>query len=298
MSAQPQPVALDVAIVSYRCRDLLRACLASLDQHAPACPMSISVVDNASGDGTVAMVAREFPHVMLIESETNCGFAAATNAAIRPGSAPYLLVLNPDTEVRAGTLDRLVELMEDRPEVGIAGCRLELEDGTFDHASRRSFPTRLGALAHFTGIGTRVTSGPLAQYRAPDVERGPVDAVNGAFMLLRRAALDEVGLFDEGYWMYMEDLDLCYRFAKASWTTWYEPSVTTLHVKGGTWPRARSVRLTVAFHYGMYRFYRKHYAGRRAVDAAIVAGIGVKLAAALAAVGVTVARRPRRRWAG
>jgi N-acetylglucosaminyl-diphospho-decaprenol L-rhamnosyltransferase len=296
MSAVHQPVALDVAIVSYRCRDLLRACLASLDQHAPECPMSICVVDNASGDGTAAIVAHEFPHVALIESETNRGFAAATNAAIRRGSAPYVLVLNPDTEVRAGTLDRLLELMGEQPNVGIAGCRLELEDGTFDHASRRSFPTPLGALAHFTGVGRRLSSGPLAQYRAPDVERGSVDAVNGAFMLIRRSALDEVGLFDEGFWMYMEDLDLCHRFAKAGWTTWFESSVSTLHVKGATAPRGRSVRLTVAFHYGMYRFYRKHYAGRRAVDAAIAAGIGMKLVGALARVGAAVARRPRHRW--
>ena len=253
MSAQPQTVALDVAIVSYRCRDLLRACLASLDEHAPVCPMSTFVVDNASADGTAAMVAREFPHVSLIESETNRGFAAGTNVAIGHGSAPYVLVLNPDTEVRAETLDRLVQLMEDQPDIGVSGCRLELADGTFDHASRRSFPTLVGALGHFTGIGRVCRSGPLAQYRAPDVERGPVDAVNGAFMLIRRRALEQVGLFDEAYWMYMEDLDLCYRLKQAGWATWYEPSVSALHLKGGS-ARRRSTSLVLAFHAGMWRF--------------------------------------------
>jgi N-acetylglucosaminyl-diphospho-decaprenol L-rhamnosyltransferase len=283
MSAQPQPVALDVAIVSYRCRDLLRACLASLDEHAPVCPMSTCVVDNASGDGTAAMVAREFPHVTLIESETNRGFAAATNVAIGHGSAPYVLVLNPDTEVRAETLDRLVELMEDQPDIGVSGCRLELEDGTFDHASRRSFPTLVGALGHFTGIGRVCRSGPLAQYRAPDVERGPVDAVNGAFMLIRRGALEQVGLFDEGYWMYMEDLDLCYRLKQGGWVTWYEPSVSALHVKRGTTAGLRSPQLVWAFHYGMLRFYRRHYAPprRRAINWLVYAGIGGRAAVVL-----------------
>ena len=96
----------------------------------------------------------------------------------------------------------------------MAGPRLELEDGSFDHASRRSFPTPLSALGHFTGLGRREgASGALADYRAPAVESGPVDAINGAFMLIRRAALEQVGAFDERYWMYMEDLDLCYRFA-------------------------------------------------------------------------------------
>jgi N-acetylglucosaminyl-diphospho-decaprenol L-rhamnosyltransferase len=111
-----------------------------------------------------------------------------------------------------------------------------------------------------------------------------VDAVNGAFMLVRRSALDEVGLFDEGYWMYMEDLDLCYRFARAGWTTWYEPSVSVLHVKGGSSGANRRPRLNYAFHYGMYRFYRKHYApGRNAlVNGAIYLGIAVKLALSLA----------------
>jgi N-acetylglucosaminyl-diphospho-decaprenol L-rhamnosyltransferase len=282
--------ALDVTVVSYRCRDLLRDCLASLREHPPQLPISVWVVDNASGDGTVEMVHVEFPEVGLLARAENEGFARATNRALREGSAPYALVLNPDTRMRAGTLDRLLALMAERPEVGIVGCRIERPDGRFDHASRRSFPTPLGALAHFLWIGRRVRSGPLAQYRAVEVDSGPVDAVNGAFMLIRRQALDEVGLFDEGYWMYMEDLDLCYRFKRAGWTTWYEPSVSAVHVKHGTTGRFRSPRLVLAFHYGMFRFYRKH---RRAeqnalLNLAVYAGIGTRLALAL--VGSLLAR--------
>jgi N-acetylglucosaminyl-diphospho-decaprenol L-rhamnosyltransferase len=270
---------LDVAIVAYRSRDMLRGCLASLQAHAPR-RTKVIVVDNDSGDGTIEMVRSEFPAVNLVPAEENLGFAAATNRAIRRGRASFVLALNPDTRVRAGALDRLIDLMEEKPDVGICGCRLELEDGRFDHAARRSFPTPLSALAHFSGIGKRVRSGALAAYRAPEVEEGPVDAVNGAFMLMRRAALDEVGLFDEGFWMYMEDLDLCYRFAQAGWITWYEPSAVITHIKAGTSGHRRSLKINYAFHYGMYRFYRKHYAPKRshAVNGAIYLGIGAKLA--------------------
>jgi N-acetylglucosaminyl-diphospho-decaprenol L-rhamnosyltransferase len=277
---------LDVAIVSYRCRDLLRDCLASLlGEGRPARPMTVTVVDNDSGDGTVESVRAEFPEVDLVASRENLGFSRASNIAIRRGGARYVLVLNPDTRVPAGSLDRLLELMDERAEIGIAGCRLELEDGSLDHAAKRSFPTPLSALGHFTGVGRRLGAhGRLAAYRAPSVDEGPVDAVNGAFMLMRRAALDEVGLFDEGYWMYMEDLDLCYRFAAAGWVTWYESSVAVTHVKAGTSGKLRRPRLNYHFHYGMLRFYRAHCAAQHnpLVNAVVYAGIGAKLAVSLA----------------
>jgi len=277
--------ALDVVIVSYRCESLLRDCLRSLHEHPSSAPMTVHVVDNASRDGTAEMVSREFGDVELRVNESNLGFGAANNLAIRDTGSRYVLVLNPDTRVTAGALDRLLELMESRPEVGMCGPRLELEDGSFDHAARRSFPTPLSALGHFTGVGRRRGSGALAAYRAPDVESGPVDAVNGAFMLIRRSALEEVGSFDDGYWMYMEDLDLSYRFARAGWASWYEPGVTVVHVKAGATGDERSPRLEAAFHYGMYRFYRKHYAPDRnpLVNAAIYCGIAVKLAVSLTA---------------
>jgi N-acetylglucosaminyl-diphospho-decaprenol L-rhamnosyltransferase len=280
---------LDVVIVSFRCRDWLRTCLESLRSYPPRAGLHVLVVDNGSSDGTVEMVGLEFPEVELIDARRNLGFAAAANLAIRAGSAPYVLVLNPDTQIAAGSLDVLLARMEQRPQVGICSCRLEQPDGRFDHAARRSFPTVLGALGHFTGLGRRSDApARLAQYRAPEVESGPVDAVNGAFMLIRRAALGEVGLFDEGYWMYMEDLDLCYRFAQAGWVTWYEPNVTVMHVKGGSSGRHRSARLNVAFHRGMARYYRKHYAPNRnpLVDVAVYCGIGAKLAFSLVATPV------------
>jgi N-acetylglucosaminyl-diphospho-decaprenol L-rhamnosyltransferase len=283
---------LEIVIVSYRSRELVRRCLGSLAANPASRRTRTWIVDNASGDGTVEMIRKEFPDVEVIACNRNIGFAAANNLVLRRTSAPYVLALNPDTSVTAGALDHMLELMESNPEIGIAGCRLEREDGTFDHAARRSFPTPLGALGHFTGFGRRAGAPvALAQYRAPAIDEGPVDAVNGAFMLIRRQALDEVGLFDEGYWMYMEDLDLCYRFGQAGWTTWYEPSVTVVHTKGATSGRFRSSRLNYAFHYGMLRFYRKHYAAMRnpLLNAAVYAGIAAKLALSIV---VSAIRRP------
>jgi N-acetylglucosaminyl-diphospho-decaprenol L-rhamnosyltransferase len=284
---------LEVVIVSFRSRELVRRCIRSLHANPASRETRVWVVDNASADGTVETIRSEFSDVEVIASDQNLGFAAASNLCIRRSSGPYVLALNPDTSVTAGALDHMLALMESHPEIGIAGCRLEREDGTFDHAARRSFPTPLGALGHFTGIGRHERApAALSQYRAPSIEAGPVDAVNGAFMLIRRAALEEVGLFDEGYWMYMEDLDLCYRFRQAGWRTWYEPAVTVVHTKGASSGRFRSSRLNYAFHYGMLRFYRKHYAAMRnpLVNAAVYAGIAAKLVLSLV---VSAIRRPR-----
>jgi N-acetylglucosaminyl-diphospho-decaprenol L-rhamnosyltransferase len=292
-----EPVGLDVGIVAYRSRRLLRDCLLSLREHPPSRSMRIVVVDNDSRDGTAEMM-REFPEVELVEAGRNLGFAAATNIAIARGDGRYFLALNPDTRVHPGALDTLLDLMDRNPAVGICGCRLQLEDGTLDHAAKRAFPTPLGALGHFLQIG-RLANSPaaLAQYRAPRVESGAVDAVNGAFMLIRRKTFEEVGLFDEGYWMYMEDLDLCYRAARAGWVTWYEPSAVVTHVKGGTSGPNRTLRVNYAFHYGMVRFYRKHYADShsRLFNLAIYAGVGAKFAGSAVRSAFSRRLRGRRR---
>jgi N-acetylglucosaminyl-diphospho-decaprenol L-rhamnosyltransferase len=293
---------LEIVIVnSTGGRDLLGACLESLKRHPlRGGAMRVSVVDNASEDGAVEMVRSDFPWVHIEALSYNAGFCIANNVVLRRVESPYVLVLNPDTEMSEGALDHMVRLMEENPEIGMSGCRLVMRDGTFDHAAKRSFPTPLSALGHFVAIG-RSERAPrwLAQYRAPDVDEhdaGPVDSVNGAFMLVRGEALRDVGLLDEGYWLYMDDLDWCYRFHRKGWKVWYDGRVTVLHVKGGTTVverhrrRHRGLRHNVAFHRSMGRFYRKFYGGRHTLfDGVIYLAIGVKLAVAV--LRSTVARR-------
>jgi N-acetylglucosaminyl-diphospho-decaprenol L-rhamnosyltransferase len=269
-----------VVIASYQAQHFLRRCLQSIREHPAAVPVTVRVIDNASGDGIADMVRTDFSEVEFTANEENRGFGAATNEGIEAGDAPFVLALNPDTQLTEGVLDRLLEVMEEHPEVGICGPVLQRPSGGLDHAASRSFPTPLSSLGHFINLG-RLPGAPAALrgYVAPTDRSGPVDAVNGAFMLIRRAALDEVGLFDQGYWMYMEDLDLCYRMRQAGWLTWFEASVKSEHVKGGSTGPYRNFRLNYAFHYGMYRFYRKHYAAdhSKVVNAAVYAGIVVKL---------------------
>jgi N-acetylglucosaminyl-diphospho-decaprenol L-rhamnosyltransferase len=283
---------LEIVIVSHGAAGLLRRCLESLRAHPPAtASMTVTVVDSGSPDSTPEMVAAEFPEVTL-HREANVGFSAANNLALRDSSAEFVLLLNPDTEVYAGTLDAGLARLGADPEIGMVGVKLVTESGELDHACKRSFPTPLSALAHFTGIGRRAgASGALSQYRATvlgDDEAGEVDAVNGAFMLCRTEAVREVGLLDEGYWLYMEDLDWCHRFWDAGWKVFYEPAGTALHVKGGSSGRRRAPRQEIAFHRGMGRFYRRFDApaANPLLNAAVYAGIGAKLGASLAITAV------------
>jgi GT2 family glycosyltransferase len=283
---------LEVVIVSHGAEALLRRCLRSLEEHPIAeGEMRVTVVDSGSLDSTPDMVEREFPAVRLLRRD-NIGFSAANNVVLREDEASAVLLLNPDTEVYAGTLDAGLARLRSDPEVGMVGVKLVTESGELDHACKRSFPTPLSALAHFTGVGRGEGAGEaLSRYRAThlgDDEPGEVDAVNGAFMLCRAEAVREVGLLDEGYWLYMEDLDWCHRFWDAGWKVFYEPAGTALHVKGGSSASRRAPKQEIAFHRGMGRFYRRFDAPQSnpLLNAAVYAGIGAKLGVSLAITAV------------
>ncbi|MFI5027853.1 MAG: glycosyltransferase family 2 protein [Solirubrobacterales bacterium] len=287
---------LEVVIVSSTgALELLRSCLRSLrEQPYTGGPMLVHVVDNASTDSTPEMVHEEFPEVRLHALDWNSGFCIANNIALRQVASPYVLVLNPDTEIYPGSLDHMVALMEQDPSIGMASCRLEKRDGSLDHAAKSNFPTPLGALSHWLGLAHRF-GGRLAQYHAPELDEhalGEVELVSGAYMLTRKAAIDEVGLLDEGYWMYMDDLDWCYRFKLAGWKIVYDGRVSSLHVKGGTTrkKRHRGLRHNVSFHRSIGRFYRKFNAGRNPLlDVCVYLAIGVKLV--VSATRSAIARR-------
>jgi N-acetylglucosaminyl-diphospho-decaprenol L-rhamnosyltransferase len=292
------PPDLEVAIVSHGAEALLRNCLASLRAHPPrTARMRVTVVDSGSTDGTPDMVEREFGEFHLVR-RGNIGFSAANNLVLRESRAAAVLLLNPDTEVYAGTLDTVLARLAADPAIGMVGAKLVRPGGELDHACKRSFPTPLAALAHFTGIGRgEGAAEALGQYRAVhlgDDEPGEVDAINGAFMLCRAEAVSQVGLLDEGYWLYMEDLDWCHRFWDAGWKVFYEPGAVALHVKGGSSAARRAPRQEIAFHRGMGRFYRRFDAptSNPLLNAAVYAGVGGKLGVSLA---ITAAGRARSR---
>ena len=274
---------LSIVIVSYRCRDFLAACLGSLAADVHAREGQVIVVDNNSCDGTVELVTERFPWVELVAVRENLGFAKANNVGIAKAVGRFVLLLNPDTIVTPDSLGAAVRELEGRPDVGMLGVKLLREDGRLDHACKRGFPTPLTSLYHFGGLSRRLPKGPkFAHYTAGSVgedEVATIDAVNGAFMLVRREALDDVGPLDEDYWLYGEDLDWCFRFWAAGWKILYWPRVTVLHFKGGSSGKARTWRTNLAFHRAMWLFYRKHCHANQQwlLAAAVWAGIFTRL---------------------
>jgi colanic acid biosynthesis glycosyl transferase WcaI len=270
---------VSVIIVSYACMEALRQCLVSLAAERKSLHLEVLVIDNASRDGTVDMVAALFPWVQLIENRENVGFARAANHAMRLATSDYLLFLNPDTIVSQGGLAATVAKLQEHPDVGILGCKLVRPDGTFDHACKRGFPTIATAFYYFVGL-SRVfpRSRRFAQYLAGHVDvdqTAPVGSVNGAFMLVRREAAEDVGAMDESYWLYAEDLDWCRRFWDNGWKILYWPGVEVVHIKGASAGDHRSWKLNYAFHRSIWLFYRKHHAPHRSAWVSAVVWLGV-----------------------
>ena len=291
---------LSVIVVSYQCREALAGCLDSLEREQTNIPLDVVVVDNASRDGTPELVETRFPWVTLIRNDANVGFATAANQAIRSSTSPYLLLLNPDMLVPPHAIASAVEELGRHPDVGMLGVKLVRPDGTFDHACKRGFPTIPSALAYFFRLDRLwPRSERLAGYTAGQLaadETGHVDAVNGAFMLIRREAAESVGPLDERYWMYAEDLDWCQRFWKRGWKVLYWPGVEVIHWKGGSSGDVRSWSLNRAFHRSMWLFYEKHHAPRhpKALSYPIWAGVWAKLG--VSALRNVLLRPPTHDW--
>jgi N-acetylglucosaminyl-diphospho-decaprenol L-rhamnosyltransferase len=259
---------LAIVIVNYKARGYLRECLRSVIAN-PLAACDIIVVDNDSRDGTPEMLGREFPGVRLLVSDRNIGYGPANNLGLRAvlaapeGPPDYALLLNPDTVVPATALAEMMAFMQATPNAGACGPKLVREDGTLDLACKRGFPTPATALYHFLRLDQLLPESPrFGRYNmtfiSPDTA-AEVDSLVGAFMLLRRQALEQVGLFDEAFFMYGEDLDLCYRLKQGGWQVYYHPAVTVLHHKGAS-SRQNSAKANYEFYRAMLLFHRKHYA--------------------------------------
>jgi N-acetylglucosaminyl-diphospho-decaprenol L-rhamnosyltransferase len=257
---------LSVVIVNYNTRDLLRNCLRSVLCSRGDFSYELYVIDNRSLDSSAQMVRDEFPQATLIANERNRGYAYANNLAMRRAQGRYVLLLNPDTVLPDTALKDALAFMDARPEVGVMGPKLVRQDGSLDLAARRSFPTPEVSFYRLSGLSKLFPNNPrFSRYnlthKSPD-ELQEVDAVVGAFMLMRKAALDQAGLLDEGFFAFGEDLDLCYRIKiEHGWKVYYNPAIVVLHYKGEAM-KQRSYAMTIEFYKAMWRFHRKHYAAR------------------------------------
>ena len=243
---------LSVIIVNYNVRPYLTACLDSVQRALDGVESEVFVVDNHSDDDSVEVVGRDYAWVHLINNRENLGFSKANNIAIRQAQGEYILLLNPDTVVAEDTLKNAVGFMDQHPEAGGAGVRMHNADGTLAPESRRAIPTPFVAARKMLGFTKRYYMSYLS-WDAP----AQIEVVSGAFMLLRRKAILEVGLLDEDFFMYGEDIDLSYRLLQGGWQNWYLP-YDIVHYKGQSTSKS-DFRYVHVFYQAMLIFFRKHY---------------------------------------
>lgn len=260
-----QPVKLSVIIVNYNVRAYLEQCLRSVFRALDGIAGEVFVVDNQSSDGSVEMVREKFPGVTLIANAGNVGFSRANNQAIRVANGEYVLLLNPDTVVGEDVFAKAVAFMDARPKVGGLGVRMIDGTGRFLPESKRGLPTP--AVAFFKIIGLAwlfPRSRVFGRYHLghlPEHETAQIEILSGACMFLRKKTLDEVGLLDEHFFMYGEDIDLSYRITLGGYENWYLPEARIIHYKGESTKKS-SVNYVFVFYNAMAIFARKHFTRR------------------------------------
>ncbi len=255
-------VDISVVIVNYNVKDFLLQCLLSVRAASKNLSVQTIVVDNDSRDGSVEFLKPQFPEVEFIALDENIGFGKANNVGFGRADGEYILILNPDTVLPEDNLRKMKEFMDRSPEVGIAGCKALDEDGSFQPACRRGFPTPWAAFSKLFGLQKLFPKSKLfGKYNQTfrDVnETYHVDSVIGAYMFCRRETIENLGGFDPDYFMYGEDLDLCLRAAKAGMKTAYFHETTVVHYKGESTKRS-SINEVKHFYKAMEIFAKKHY---------------------------------------
>lgn len=274
MDKAPEADVLDlgIVIVNWNTRDLLERCLRTVCESEGDFRFRVIVVDNASDDGSAAMVQRQYPQVDLIANSENVGYPRGNNIGLRalgfcgprdvdPSAPRYALLLNPDTETPPKALWQMTQFMDSRPDIGVAGPKLVLTDGSLDKACRRGFPTPMVSFYHYSGLAQLFPSNPrFGRYNmtfADEDQDLEVDSVVGAYMQVRKAAIERVGLLDEAFFMYGEDLDWAFRVKQGGYKVWYHPAVIVRHVKRAA--SSKSPKAQFEFWRAMLIFYRKHF---------------------------------------
>ena len=284
-------------MVSFNTRDLLRRCLTTLYDAAAAdgLALEVVVVDNASADESARLVATEFPQAVLVANERNLGFAAASNLGLRRATGRQLLLLNPDTEVRPGALSALLAFLEAEPRAACVGPSLIYPDGSPQHSGFR-FPTVTTQFLDLFPLHHRLLSSPV-NGRFPLGQTRPfaIDHPLGACMLLRREALESVGSLDESFFIYVEEVDWCWRAKKAGWHVYCVPGAVVVH-HGAQSTRQFAESMFVELYRSRFRMFAKHYSPWRRAAARAVIRLGMARLSLRAAWAARRGRLSREQW--
>ncbi|MES2566416.1 MAG: glycosyltransferase [Bacteroidota bacterium] len=258
---------LSVVIVNYNVKHFIEQCLFSVFKASESFQCEVFVVDNNSVDGSVTLITEKFPQVNLIVNKTNTGFSVANNQALRLAKGEYILLLNPDTVVQEDTFLKILTFMDAHPDAGGLGVKMLDGQGNFAPESKRGLPTPEVAFYKMFGFSRFFPkSKRFGKYHLtylPENEINEIDVISGAFMLIRKSVLDQIGLLDEAFFMYGEDIDLSYRIKKAGFKNYYFPDTQIIHYKGESTKRS-SLNYVVIFYKAMAIFSKKHFSGSHA----------------------------------
>lgn len=268
---------LSIVILNYRTFELTRDTVNSVLRYSYPFSYEIIVVDNASGDDSLMKLQDYFKDkVKFIESKENNGFAAGNNLALRQVKSDYVLLLNSDTVVWENTLENVYSYMEQHTDVGACGCRVRLESGELDKACKRTFPNVKNSFFRLFHIPNKSQDDNYNLTDLPDDEVYEIDCLTGAFMFIRDRALEDAGLLDETFFMYGEDIDLCYRIKEAGWKIVYYGKNSITHFKGASSKKQKN-KLIYEFYHAMYIYYKKHHAEESSFIVNIVVYFGISV---------------------
>ncbi|MGE5351262.1 MAG: glycosyltransferase [Acidobacteriota bacterium] len=260
---------LSVIIVNFNVKEFLQNLLGSIQKSTGKISTEVIVIDNASDDGSVEILREKFPWVKLIASQKNLGFGRANNLGLEISQGKYILLINPDTIVQEDTFQKLISFFEKTPDAGLAGCKVLNSDGTLQLACRRGFPGPWTSFTKVTGLSKLFPKSRLfARYNMTYLDENQtyeVDAISGAFMMMKREVYEKVGGFDSQFFMYGEDLDLCYRIQKAGYKVYYVHDTQIIHYKGESTKRS-SMDETRVFYEAMHLFVKKHFSSSFLVE--------------------------------
>jgi len=270
---------LSIIIVNYNVKEFLQNLIHSIEKASSNLKKEIIIIDNASDDGSVDFIREKFPQIKLIANQKNLGFGKANNIGLKEATGKFILLINPDTIVAEDTFEKMIKFFESNDSAGLAGCKILNPDGTLQLACRRSFPGPWTSFTKVTGLSSLFPSSKIfARYNLTYFDENQtyeVDAISGSFMMMRKEVYEKVGGFDEQFFMYGEDLDLCYRIQKDGFKVYYVHSTQIIHYKGESTKRS-SFDETKVFYSAMHLFVKKHLSSSLLVEVILRSAIAVR----------------------